>query len=133
MFQYLVAFHKKVCPFSIASMASSWCWYVHLAYLVALSTLLVLVDLCIFTMGGWYCYCLGVWVSCDYGVSYIIGVIWVIGCGGQFSCFAQVVFEMPVRHFHDTLKCVVVQFVNGVTLSHCDDRCRAQQCINAFI
>jgi hypothetical protein len=67
MFQYLVAFHKEVCLVSIASMASSRCWYVHLACLVALYILLVLVDPCIFIMGGWHCYYVGVWVGCDYG------------------------------------------------------------------
>jgi hypothetical protein len=108
MFQYLVVFCKEMCPFSIASMASSRCWYAHLANLVAWGTLLVLVDPCIFTMGGWYCYYVGAWASCDYGVSYIVGVTWVTCCGGQFSCFAQVVLEMPFHHFHDTFKFVVM-------------------------
>jgi hypothetical protein len=86
-------------------MAFSKCWCVHLANLVALSTLLVLAKLCIFTVGRWYCYCVGVWINYNYGVSYIVGVI---GCGCRFSCFAQVVFEMPFHHFHDTFKCVGV-------------------------
>jgi hypothetical protein len=71
-----------------------------LAILVALGILLVL--------GGWYCYYVGVWASCDYGVFYIIGVIWVIGCACQFSCSVQVVLEMPFHHSHDTFKCVEV-------------------------
>jgi hypothetical protein len=108
MFQYLVTFCKKMCPFSTTSMASSRCWYVHLANLVALNTLLVLANLCISTMGRWYCYCVCAWTNCDYGISYIVGVIWMIGCGHRFSCFAQLVLEMPFHHFHDTFKCVEV-------------------------
>jgi hypothetical protein len=40
---------------------------------------------------------------------------------------------MPFHHFHDTFKCVVLQFVSGAPLTHCDGHCRAQPCINALI
>ncbi len=105
----------------------SRCWYVHLGNLIALSISLVLANLCISTMGRWYCYYVGPWVSCDYGISYIVGVTWVIGCGGEFSCSAIVVLEMPFHHFHDTFKCVGVQFVSGAPLAHCDDHYKAQR------
>jgi len=109
------------------------CWSIHLAHLFALSILLILVDLCIFTMGRWHCCCVGARVSCDCGVSCIVGVIGATCCGGRFSCFAQVVLEMSLRHFHGTFKCVTVQFVNGAPLTRCDDHCWVQSCIGALI
>ncbi len=96
MFQYVATFHKEMCPFSTSSMASSRCWFVHLAYLVALDTLLVLVDLCISIMGGWHCCYVGVWTHCDCWVSCIVGVIGMIGYGGRLSYYAQMV---PKCHF----------------------------------
>ncbi len=60
MFQYLAAFCKKMCPLSTTSMAFSRCLFVHLARLVALGILLLMVDLFIFTMGGWHYCCVGV-------------------------------------------------------------------------
>jgi hypothetical protein len=109
------------------------CWSIHLVRLVALGILLILVDLCIFTMGRWHWCCVGAWVSCDCGVSCIVGVIGVTCCGGRFSCSTQVVLEMPLRHFHGTFKCVAVQFVNGAPLARCDDHCWVQLCIGALI
>jgi hypothetical protein len=41
-------------------MAFSRCLFVHLARLVALGILLLMVDLFIFTMGGWHYCCVGV-------------------------------------------------------------------------
>jgi len=122
-----------MCPLSTMSMASSRCWSFHLACLVGLGILLVLVDLCIFTMGRWHCRCVSAWASCDYGISYIVGVIGVTCCGSQFSCYAQVVFEMPLWHFHGTFKCVAILFVIGAPLACCDDHCRVQPCIGAPI
>jgi hypothetical protein len=122
-----------MCPLSIVSMASSRCWYLHLACLVALGILFVLIKLCISTMGGWHCCYIGAWVGCDCGVSCIVGVIKVTSCGGWFSCFAQVILEMPFQHFYGTFKCVAMQFVSGAPLVHCDDCCRAQSCIGALI
>ncbi len=107
-FQYLVAFRKEVCLISITSMASSKCWYIHLACLVALGILLILVDLCIFITGGCHCCYVGVWVGFDYGVFRIVGVIVVTSCGGQFSCSTQVILETPLHCFHGTFKCVVL-------------------------
>jgi hypothetical protein len=103
MFQYLAIFRKEMCPLSTASMASSRCWFVHLAYLVALGILLVLANLCIFTMGGWHSYYVGAWANCDYGV-----IVGVTSCGGWFSSCAQVVPEMPFRRFRGTFKCVAM-------------------------
>jgi hypothetical protein len=81
MFQYMLAFCKYVCPLSIASMSSSSCWFVHLACLDALKTLLVLAKLCIDVMGGWHCCCVGVRVGYERWVSCVVGVI---GWGCQF-------------------------------------------------
>jgi hypothetical protein len=122
-----------VCPLSIVSMASFRCWCTHLAHLVALSTLLVMANLCIFNMGRWHCCCVGAWANCDYGISCIVGVIKMTSCGGWLSCYAQVVLEMPLHCFHGTFKCVAMQFVNGAPLAHCDNRCKAQPCIGALI
>jgi hypothetical protein len=44
MFQYLLAFFEHVCPLSIASMAFSSCWFIHMSSLNAIGCLLVLVD-----------------------------------------------------------------------------------------
>jgi len=114
-------------------MASSRCWSLHLACLVALGLLLVLVDLCIFTMGRWHCCCASAWASCDYGVFYIVGVIGVTCCGSQFCCYAQVVLEMSLQHFHGTFKCVAILFIIGAPLARCDDCCRVRLCIGALI
>jgi hypothetical protein len=91
-----------------------------------------LVNLCIFTMGRWHCCCVGAWTSCDCGVSCIVGVIGVTCCECQFPRYAQVVLEMPFRHFHGTLKCVAMLFVIGAPLACCDDRCRVELCIDAL-
>jgi hypothetical protein len=133
MFQYMAAFHKKMCPFSTMPMAFSRCWPIHLACLIALSILLVIIDLCIFTMGQWCYYCVGVWTGYDYGVFCIVGMTGVICCGGQFSCSAQVVPKMPLRCFCGTFKCVVVQFVNGAPLVRYADCYKAQLCIGILI
>ncbi len=95
MFQYLAAFCKEVCPLSTMSIAFSRCWPIHLACLIALGIRLILIDLCICIMGIWHYCCVGVWTSCDCGVYYIVGMIGMIDCGGQFSCSTQVVLEMP--------------------------------------
>jgi hypothetical protein len=116
MFQYLVAVHKELCPFSTMSMASSRCWSTHLVCLVALNTLLVLVNICIFNMGKWHCCCVGVWIGYDCGISCIVGVTKVISSGGQLTCFTQVIPKMPFCRLHDTFKCVVMQFVSGAPL-----------------
>ncbi len=133
MFQYLAAFRKKVCvPFPL----HPWHFidpFGHLDRLIALSTLLILADLYISTMGGWHWCCIGVWISCNLDFFCIVGVIKVIGCGGQFSCYAQLVFEMLFHRFHGTFKCVAMQFVSGAPLAFCDDHCRAQLCIGAPI
>jgi hypothetical protein len=54
MFQYLAAFRKKVCvPFPL----HPWHFidpFGHLDRLIALSTLLILANLYISTMGGWH-------------------------------------------------------------------------------
>jgi hypothetical protein len=73
MFQYLTAFNKEMCPFSIVTMASSRSWSIHLACLIAIHTLFILVDLCIYTMGGWHCCYVGAWTGCDCGVFCIVG------------------------------------------------------------
>lgn len=67
--------------------------------------MLVLANLCISTMGGWHCYYVGVRAACDCGVSCIVGVT---SCGGQLSCYAQVVLKMALHHFHGTFKCVAM-------------------------
>jgi hypothetical protein len=84
-------------------------------------------------MGRWHCCCVGVWSGCDCGVFCIVGMTGVIGCWGQFSCFAQVVLEMPLCHFCGTFKCVAVQFSSGAFVAHCIDCCKAQLCIVALI
>jgi hypothetical protein len=71
----MLAFYKDVCPLSTTSMSFSSCWFVHLAHLDALGTLLVLAKLCIVAMGGWHCCCVGVKVGCECWVSCVVGVI----------------------------------------------------------
>ncbi len=54
MFQYPAAFCKKVC---VPSPLHPWHFldpFGHLDRLIALSTLLILADLYIYTMGGWH-------------------------------------------------------------------------------
>jgi hypothetical protein len=133
MFQYLATFHKEMCPLFTMSMTSFRCWSTHLARLIALSILLVMANLYISNMGGCHCCCVGAWAGCDCGISCIVGVTRVTSCGGQFSCSTQVVLEMPLHCFHGTFKCVAMQFISGAPLACCDDHCKAQPCIGAFI
>jgi hypothetical protein len=105
MFQYLATFCKEVCPSPLRPWHLFRCWYVHLACLVPLGNMLVLVDFCISTMGGWHCCCVDAWTSCDCGVSCNVGVT---SCGNQLSYSSQVVPEMPLHRFHGRFKCVVV-------------------------
>jgi hypothetical protein len=57
MFQYFVAFLKNVYPLSTTSMASSSCWFVHLArFEVSTCLHLPLPWPCIVVVARWHCY-----------------------------------------------------------------------------
>jgi hypothetical protein len=108
MFQYLATFHKEVCVPSPLHPYHFLDPFGHLDHLIALCILLIWANLYISTMGGWHWCCVGVWTDCDLEVFCIVGVTRVIGCGGWFSCFTQVVLEMPLCCFHGTFKCVAM-------------------------
>jgi hypothetical protein len=57
MFQYLLALLEHVCPLSIASMAFSSCWFIHMPCLNAIGCLLVLVEFCIIVVTRCHCRC----------------------------------------------------------------------------
>ncbi len=126
-------FSQKKLSLATTSMAFFRYWYAHLACLVALNILLFLANLYIFTMGGWHYYCVSSWIGNDCGVSCIVGLIGMIGCGCQFFCFTQMVFEMSLHHFRGTFKWVIMQFVSATPFACYDDYYRAQLYISAFI
>lgn len=119
-----------MCPLSTTSMATSSCWFVHLACLDELGVLLVLVELCIDVVGGWHCYYCNVGATCECWFSYVVGVI---SCRCQFSWSSQLVQEIPLHYCCGTYKCIGMQFVNGTLLILCDDCCKVSFYIGTLI
>jgi hypothetical protein len=74
MFQYFSSFFRYVSPFSIASMASSSCWSIHLAYFEVLICLLPLPWPCIVVLVRWHCCCIMLVVSIACCPCYVVGV-----------------------------------------------------------
>lgn len=107
--KYLLAFLKDVSPLSIAFMASSSCWYIHLPHLDAFGYLLVLAKFCIVVVVGWHYYVIGCkcWFTC---------VVKVVGWGCQFFWSSQSILETPLHCFLHTLRCVGRQSTNGAPL-----------------
>ncbi len=113
-----------MCPLSIAFMASSSCWSIHLPHLDALGCLLVLAKFCIVIVVGWHCYYV---IGCKCWFTFVVRVV---GWGCHFFWSSQLILETSLHCFLRTLRHVGRQFANGAPLV-CGYK--ASFCISKFI